>query len=186
MRASFFCGLLVCGFSLAAACAGDGGGGSEDPGSSRFTTCRDDCTDEEYAPYLECLHSKCDATYSACYGPDWQSGKASGVCAPYMRCIQRCECGDTMCIVACVDEDETDCAECLSNSGDGCPESCEPPDCAFKWVDEANCTTLGNCCAQIADPDLKEACSTMIDAAEGDVERCRGFYLSLKGTGACN
>jgi hypothetical protein len=68
------------------------------------------CTAAQTKPYTDCLFSKCDAAFTACYGSGYKSGTFSGPCSTYITCLSKCGCSDSACRTACGQPS----AECIS------------------------------------------------------------------------
>jgi hypothetical protein len=128
---------LVTAFVLAASVGfviANCGGSSDSSSSSGVFSCpmndqQSKCTAEQNKMYSDCLISKCDAQFQACYGSGYKSGSFSGACGPYLTCISKCGCTDMACKSACTIT--PDCQTCITGMLAGCALSsgCTLPVC---------------------------------------------------------
>jgi len=170
---------------------GTGNGSGNGNGNSTFKTCSDttgtSCTEAEMKPYSDCLMDKCDTSYKKCYGDGYKSGSFSGPCGTFITCLQKCDCTDTQCILACKPDEA--CSTC-SEEMQTCAGSCTEPECSKIGNDagdtaNATCADLQACCDSVADPDQKEGCQQAKDAANDDDAACSSYYSAFKTAGLC-
>lgn len=170
-----------------------GTSGSNGGNGSGFKNCGvtsgTSCTEAEMKPYSDCLTDKCDTGYKKCYGDGYKSGTFSGPCGTWMACVQKCDCNDTSCILACKpDEACQACSTEISTCGDSCTE----PECSKQGVPDggnnanATCADLQACCDSMAAGEQKDGCQSALDDANDDDTKCAPYYNAFKTAGFCN
>lgn len=166
-----------------------GSSGSQGNGSG-FKNCATQgtsCSEAELKPYSDCLADKCEAGWKKCYGDGFMSGSFSGPCGTYMECVQKCDCADTNCVIACKPDEA--CQTCATEIV-GCGDSCTEPECAKTTPDagskNATCADLTACCDSMAAGEQKDGCQSAKDEANNDDSKCATYYNAFKAGGLCN
>ncbi len=211
-RKIFFVGLAAGIVGLALACSnsdegssgGNNGGNSSgasgasgqssgSSGDSKFKNCSittgTSCTEAELKPYSDCLSEKCDTPYKQCYGDDYKNGNFGGPCASWIACVQKCDCKDTPCILACKAEEA--CKTCVEQAAT-CGDACTEPECSKQGTPKpdgggnnpnATCANLQTCCDSMPAGEQKDGCNDV--AQSGDDASCGPVYNGLKSAGLC-
>lgn len=202
-RKIFTVGFVAGIVGLALACDGgdesssSGGNGTSSGASggngSAFKDCSittgTSCTEAEMKPYSDCLLSKCDAAYKKCYGDGYRSGSFSGPCGTWIACVQKCDCSDTGCILACQSDDA--CQTCASEV-ESCHDTCEEPECSKQGVPDsgdggsATCADLQACCDSMEPGEKKDGCQSAKDGSNGDDATCAQYYGTFKAASLCD
>ena len=175
--------------------SGTSGGQSSGSSSSKFKNCDitggTTCTEAELKPYSDCVLEKCDTSYKQCYGDDYRNGNFSGPCGTWMACVQKCDCTDTACVLACkLDEACKTCSE--DAQVETCGESCIEPECSKQGTPKpdggnnpnATCADLQGCCDGMPAGEQKDGCNSV--AQGGDDANCGTAYNAMKSAGLCN
>lgn len=158
-----------------------GGGGNG--GDGKFNDCSAEdnttCTKAELDTYNACLQNACKDPLKECYGPDYLSGKFSGVCADFISCVNACDCNDTQCFMNCPEPSEA-CNTCAAKLTT-CSETCEEPACMKEPTETGGktCSDLAACCEAMTDAEAKETCQGALDLASGNDVSCDAIYGSV-------
>lgn len=51
---------------------------------------------------VDCATANCSAQFVECFGADWQSSLAGGICTSFGQCVMDCDCGDNLCFNDCL------------------------------------------------------------------------------------
>jgi hypothetical protein len=79
-----------------------------------------------------CAAAACGELFVECFGAEWQTDLAGGVCTSFGQCVMGCECGDAdgfrACLEALGQEPASACYECIVSlvgcEQDHCAEAC--------------------------------------------------------------
>ncbi len=176
--------------SGAPAASSSSGGTGTSSGSSGTTSgpkeCPDDsptsttCTDAEMKTYGTCIQNACDATFQECYGPDYAKGAYAGACGDYMKCTDKCACGDTACEEAC-GQPAPSCVSCMQKFAT-CAGTCQAPAClgdTGTQTGNKTCADLSACCAAMPEGEDKTNCQQALELAGNNDVSCSAMYGSL-------
>ena len=198
--ASSLVALAACSGSTTTTGNGDGGAssgtsgagtsGSGTSGGSGIKQCPSSgstCTEAETADYSSCIQSKCDSTYTKCFGADYKSGTYSGDCGTYITCTQACPCNDTACLSKCTITDA--CKSCIIPAASNCSAMCEAPACAKGGSSGSSgtsgtsggggthsCAQLKACCDKIPEGSTKDSCNQTYDSIKTSESSCNSVY----------
>jgi hypothetical protein len=175
---------LAAGVGFVAANCGSDGGSSSTGGLNCPPTGQSNCTAEQTKPYTDCIFSKCDSQYQACFGAGYKSGSFGGTCQAYIACFSKCGCGDNACRAACP-APTGECQTCLTQLGT-CTigAGCTPPTCGGGGAGgggggggggagggggggSGTCADLMKCCASATNASIKQACEAQYNALKG-------------------
>jgi len=118
---------------------GSGGGGAGGAGANPFKcgapgmSTKNSCTQAENDAYGKCIKDKCGASFSTCFGPNYQTtGQIGGQCAAYFTCYNACDCSNFTCQAACVTmAGAAECITCLGGATSCIQSMCPTPACAI-------------------------------------------------------
>ena len=164
------------------------------------------CTGEE--AYSACFNKACSAQITACYGPNYASGKYAGSCGTFMNCLAACPCDSTAtsCETTCASQLITDmtCSTCLQTLSN-CTKTagCVEPVCSGSTPDAAvsgpqtgvdggtsaagGCAAALKCCAALSakyGAAAEQPCKAQV-AASTDTE-CAALVAQYKPMGLCD